>query len=676
MTTSDSTAGGGPPRGRPDAVAVLAADGTVTGWTRAARELLGHGDTDLGRGAVRLLPPRGPDAGPPTWPDGTEQHWSGLLEVQGGDGGALVVHADVLRLDGAGERPSWLVCMGSVEDASDRMSSMLEPLLRRSPLALLVWDRDLRCVWMNTAAERLQPVFPHYRVGRRLTDPPPGIDTRAAVEAISRVLADGVPLFDEEVHRTSPDGREDVTLSISHFRLDGVDGRPLGVCSVALDISHSRARRRLAVLREASTRIGTTLDVRQTAQEMADLAVPDLADFVTVDLAESVLPDAEPLQHLTSSENSVPVFRRAGAASIHDGVPESMWPIGEPVYVPPASPFTRVLDTGRSHFEPVLDTSPGGWLDVDPDRSRVIAATGMHTLIVVPLKARGDILGVTVFVRTDNRTPFTRDDLVLAEELAARAALSLDNARQYTREHAAALALQRNLLPRNLTGGGAVDVASRYLPSDAHVGVGGDWYDAIPLDGGRIALVVGDVTGHGINAAATMGRLRTAVRTLAYLDLPPHRVLLQLDRLVVRQAEEERTPFDPAGATCVYAVYDPASGFCTIATAGHPPPAIVHPDGEVAFPRPPGGLPIGLGIGDYEPLTVDLAEGSLIALYTDGLIETRDADIETGIERLGTALAQAEPPLDDFCTTVIRLMTGNRQAEDDIALLVARTLRT
>ncbi|MEU8344396.1 SpoIIE family protein phosphatase [Spirillospora sp. NPDC048832] len=679
MTTTGGTDGEGRGSERPAAVVMLAADGTVTGWTSAARELLGHGATDLGRGEVRLLPPHSPDTGPAGWPDGARRQSSGLLEVRRGDGGTLVVHASTVRLDGAGDgagdEPSWLVWMRSTAEGVDHMPSMLEPLMR-TPIALLIWDRDLRCVWANTAAERLQPAFPHYRVGRRLTDPPPGIDTRAAADTIRRVLADGVPLFDQEVHRTSPDGREDITLSLSHFRLDALDGRPLGVCSVALDISRSRARRRLAVLREASIRIGTTLDVQRTAQEMADLAVPDLADYVTVDLAESVLPGTEPLERLDASETSIPVFRRAGVASIHEGVPESMWPIGEPVYVPPSSPFTRVLETGRSHFEPVLDTSPGGWLDVDPDRARVIAETAMHTLIVVPLKARGDILGVSVFVRTDNRTPFTRDDLVLAEELAARAALSLDNARQYTREHTAALALQRSLLPRGLTGGGAVDVASRYLPSDAHAGVGGDWFDAIPLDGGRVALVVGDVTGHGINAAATMGRLRTAVRTLAYLDLAPHRVLTQLDRLVVRQAEEERTPYDPAGATCVYAVYDPASGYCTFAAAGHPPPAILHPDGEIAFPRAPSGLPIGLGVGGYEPLTLDLTEGSLIALYTDGLIETRDADIESGIDRLGAALSEARPPLDDFCTTVIRLMTRGRRTEDDIALLVARTRRT
>lgn len=663
------------PAERPPAVVTVGRDGAVTGWTRAAQELLGYAGADPGGGARPFT-----CGGESDWDGrfGGRDHWSGLLEARRRDGGMVLVRADVARLHGPEAPHSWSVALTAVDGASEPTRSVLEPLLSRTPIAMLIWDTDLRCVWVNAATERLLPAFPHYRVGSVLTEPPPGIDTGPAQEALRKVLADGDPLFDQEVHRTSPDGRADFTLSISHFRLDGVDGRPLGVCSMALDISHSRARRRLALLREASTRIGTALDVRQTAQEMADLAVPVLADYVTVDLAESVLPDAEPLERLTSTEVSIPVFRRAGVASVHAGVPESLWPIGEPVFVPPASPFMKVLASGRSHFEPELDTSPGGWLGQDPDRARIIHATGMHTLIIVPLKARGDILGVTVFVRTDNRTPFTRDDLILAEELGARAALSLDNARQYTREHAAALALQRNLLPRSLAGGEAVELASRYVPSDMHAGVGGDWFDAIPLDGGRVALVVGDVTGHGINAAATMGRLRTAVRTLAYLDLPPDRVLARLDELVVRQAAEDGTSYDITGATCVYAVYDAASRRCTVAAAGHPPPAIVEPGGGVSFPRPPEGTPIGLGLGAYRPLTLDLAEGSLIALYTDGLIETRESDIESGIGRLGSALSHAgrshaELPLDDFCSTVVRLMTGDGPNEDDVALLVART---
>ncbi|MFC5829950.1 SpoIIE family protein phosphatase [Nonomuraea insulae] len=656
------------------AVAVIDVEGIVIGWTRAAEELSGYRAADiLGRsGTILQLP-----GDNKLWTGhlADQERWSGLAELRHRGGERLLVRVEGSRLGTAEAGDAWLLAITpAAADLAGGTGSVLESLISRFPVAMAIWDRDLRCVWLNTEAERLNGVFPHYRIGLSLSEPIADIDTRAAQEAMRRVISDGEPMIDREARWSAADHSEARTLSTSLFRLEGVDGRPLGVCSLALDISDSRAR--LALLREASIRIGSTLDVRQTAQEVADLAVPALADFVTVDLAESVLPEEEPLQRLAATDVSIPVFRRAGMASIHDGTPESLWPRGQPVFVPPSSPFTKVLSTRRSHFEPVLDTSPGTWLDKDPDRARIIHGTGMHTLIIVPLLARGEMLGVTVFVRNENPVPFTHDDLLLAEELVARAALSLDNARRYTRERTAALALQRDLLPRNLSGGAALDVASRYLPSDRHEGVGGDWFDVIRLRDSRVALVVGDVTGHGINAAATMGRLRTAVRTLAYVGLPPDELLAQLDDLVVRLAEEDDhcgQPFDAAGATCLYAVYDPATRHCAMAGAGHPPPALVDPSGAVTFPLLPSGTPIGLGLGSFQALDVELAAGTVIALYTDGLIETRQADLGAGMDRLGAALSRAAPALDNLCASVVRAMVGDTP-EDDVALLLARVL--
>ncbi|MEO3795958.1 GAF domain-containing SpoIIE family protein phosphatase [Nonomuraea sp. B10E15] len=395
------------------------------------------------------------------------------------------------------------------------------------------------------------------------------------------------------------------------------------------------------------------------------------ADYVTVDLPDAMLPGAEPLQRPAATEAGIPVFRRAGAASVHDGVPESLRERKETVFVPPGSPFMEVLHSRRPHFEPVLDTSPGTWLDLVPDRARTIHATGMHSLIVIPLEARGDVLGVAVFGRTSHPAPFSRDDLLLAEELVTRAALSLANARQYTRERLTALALQRDLLPHDLCGSSNVEVASRYLPSDTHEGVGGDWYDAIHLPGDRIALVVVDVTGHGINAAAAMGRLRTAVRTLAYLDLPPDELLTHLDHLMANDARG----FDATGATCLYAVYDPQTSRCTMAAAGHPPPAIVTPSGDVTFPSLPTGTPIGVGLGTLQSHDLHLPAGTLPALYTDGLIETRQADLDAGMARLGDALVRATlqtATLERVCAAVIGSIVGDAPAEDDIAVLMAR----
>ncbi|MER6976638.1 ATP-binding SpoIIE family protein phosphatase [Streptomyces carpinensis] len=253
----------------------------------------------------------------------------------------------------------------------------------------------------------------------------------------------------------------------------------------------------------------------------------------------------------------------------------------------------------------------------------------------------------------------------------------MDNARQYAREHATALALQRNLLPHRLMGGAAVEVASRYLPADTDAGVGGDWFDVIPLSGARVALVVGDVVGHGINAAATMGRLRTAVRTLAHMELPPDELLARLDDTFQRLAEEDTDVPDqpPAliGATCLYTVYDPVTHQCTMAAAGHPPPAIVDPQGQATFPDLPTGAPLGLGLGvPFEAMELELPEGSLLALYTDGLIETRDDDIDAGMHRLGTALAQPSPSLENLCTRATEGFPGQAPS-DDITLLLART---
>ncbi|MFF3950200.1 PP2C family protein-serine/threonine phosphatase [Streptomyces sp. NPDC001902] len=292
------------------------------------------------------------------------------------------------------------------------------------------------------------------------------------------------------------------------------------------------ARERLAILGEASTRIGTTLDVMRTGQELADLAVPLLADFATVDLAESVPLGDEPLARLGAQDGDIPAFRRAGLASVHQEVPESLFDRGEPVFVSPTSPFNSVLRSGKSHFEAVLDTSPGTWVSRQhPARKRKIHEHRMHSLPVVPVHAGGAVLGVAMFVRAGDSPPFEEDDLLLAEELVSWAALCLDNASQYSRERAAALTLQRHLLPHRVTGGSAVEVAWRYLPADSHHGVGGDWFDVIPLPGARTALVVGDESGgdeegHG-GACPPAGRRGLQTKALCpVMDLPTIRVCI------------------------------------------------------------------------------------------------------------------------------------------------------
>jgi serine phosphatase RsbU (regulator of sigma subunit)/anti-sigma regulatory factor (Ser/Thr protein kinase) len=300
---------------------------------------------------------------------------------------------------------------------------------------------------------------------------------------------------------------------------------------------------------------------------------------------------------------------------------------------------------------------------------------GIHSLITVPLQARGTALGMVDFWRSDKQ-PFTRDDLAFAEELAARAAVAIDNARRYTREHTMAVTLQRSLLPHALPEQSALEVAHRYLPAQARVG--GDWFDVIPMPGARVALVVGDVVGHGLHAAATMGRLRTAVHNYCGLDLSPDELLSHLDELVARIDESETADGESepvTGATCLFAIYDPVSGHCTVTRAGHPGPAVVHPDGSVTFPDVPVSPPLGLGAGlPVETAELPLSDGSRLALYTDGLVEDRDRDIDVGLELLRGALAHPDQTPEQACQAVLDALLPDRP-RDDIALLVARTRR-
>ncbi|WP_208117169.1 SpoIIE family protein phosphatase [Streptomyces sp. NBC_00582] len=422
------------------------------------------------------------------------------------------------------------------------------------------------------------------------------------------------------------------------------------------------ARRRLELLSEASARIGTTLDVRRTAEELAETAVPRLADYVTVDLPDAVLRGEE-------SADPVGDLRRIVIHGIRDDLPFT--PVGKRTDFGPTAPQRRSLTGGQAVLEPDL-ASAAGWLAQDPEHTATLLAH-VHSLIAVPLVARGVVLGVVSFYRAQEPAPFGDDDRSLAQELATRAALSVDNARRYTHERAMVLALQRRLLPHGLPDQETVEVAHRYLPAEADVG--GDWYDVIPLSGARIGLLVGDVVGHGMLSAATMGRLRTAARSFAELDFPPDEVLVHLDNLVGRLDREdpEGEGAGIIGATCLYAVYDPTSQRCLMARAGHPPPALVRPDGSVTYPDLPAGPPLGLGGLPFDAVEIDLPEDSQLILYTDGLIEDRHRDVDLVLDQLRGALAHhPERAPEDTCDAILDAVAPAHPC-DDIALLVART---
>ncbi|HMG65794.1 MAG TPA: SpoIIE family protein phosphatase [Streptosporangiaceae bacterium] len=562
---------------------------------------------------------------------------------------------------------------------------MLDWAITQTPVNIALLDPQLRQLRLNTSMCRVLGLPDEAAgLGVRLTDLVASPQNESIMEAARTVARSGKPTVWRGVNGMPGESRDHaVEINLSPVRDPA--GQVRGVLVVAFDMTEQhRARERLALVNEASTRIGTTLDMTRTAEELVEVAVPGLADFSTIDLLDSVYrgeePTAEPFEFTAP-------FRRMACGSVLDGSPEALVRPGQVSAIPGHSPAVGRLTSGVIVKCGDLQRAIGRWSEHDQDRAAHTAGYGFHSLMLVPLRARGATLGIAVFVRHRRPEPFEQDDLVLAEEIVARAAVCIDNARRYTRERATALTLQRSLLPRSLPRQAAVQVASRYLPAGTGVAVGGDWFDVIRLSGSRVGLVVGDVTGHGIRAAATMGQLRTAVRTLADIDLEPGELLTRLDDVVARLADEEGLPPDGDGitdlsATCLYAVYDPVTRRCSLARAGHPPPAVVTPDGTAEFLDLPANPPLGLGGLPFEEAETELPEGSLLVLYTDGLIESRQRDIDTGLTAMRKVLRDVRvraggpphpaPSLESICDSLVDALLPER-AEDDAALLVART---
>ncbi|MFF5159431.1 SpoIIE family protein phosphatase [Streptomyces sp. NPDC000348] len=647
--------------------AVIAADGTLARWSEGARLLLGHtAEEVVGRPAADLL------AGGPNPSLLPATRWSGTLALRHRDGGTVTVWVLAHHRQPAGGAPGDWLAVTPLDTTDQELPD--DPLVRtavfQSPCATMVFDEGLRLRGINDAMAHLLGLpAPHLR-GLRPTDIG-GRPQHAELERqLRQVLSTGRPQ-DMQTHMKATAESHAHAWLARLAPLTDPSGRVRGVCATAHDFTEQyRARERLQLVNEASIRIGTTLDVTRTAQELAEVCVPALADFVSVDLLEPEEPGGEPTGPLTTPVS----LRRVAHRSLTPGSPESVARTGEVVVYPATSPQADSLIAGHSVVASVPSGDLDPWLAVDEVRARQVREFGVHSMLSVPLQARGTTLGVAAFTRFARPEPFTHDDVLLAEDVTARAAVCIDNARRYSRERETTLALQRSLLPRALPRTAAVEAATRYLPA-ARSGVGGDWFDVIPLSGMRVAMVVGDVVGHGIQASATMGRLRTAVRTLADIDLAPDELLTHLDDLVLHLSHESGG--DPAsgevGATCLYAVYDPVSRRCTLSRAGHPAPVLIPPGGPARHLDLPSGPPLGLGGLPFESVELELPEDAVLAFYTDGLVESRERDTEVGQALLREALSNAAGPLDETCDRVLHTVLAPGGATDDVALLLART---
>ncbi len=423
------------------------------------------------------------------------------------------------------------------------------------------------------------------------------------------------------------------------------------------------------MLDDTFTRIGDTLDIDHLARELMDALVPHFCNAAELLLLETLIGNDELPAH--GPDGSLPLRRIALLHDRKEPAWEAAFPTGEILRYPAHTPYFQCMDTGKPVLEATISESQASKIAKAWRRRPVSKLLSDASMLMLPLVARGTLLGFFACTRQGGFRRFDAYDIEVGMDFAARAAVFIDNARRYSREHATALTLQRSMLPTGLSAPSSVEVRHRYLPGSKLIEVGGDWYESIALPGGRVALVVGDVAGHGVRAAVTMGRLRTAIHTLAMLELPPAESLQQLDELMHTLGERE-----PHFATCAYAVYDAVSGNIEVAVAGHLPPLLVHPDGTNELLDVPPAPPLGIGDGEVESRQFQIEDGSLFVLYTDGLVESRDRDISDGLARLQDIFGPGSPtrPLEDLCKATLDGVYSDEQ-RDDIAVLIARLRR-
>ncbi|MFC5719275.1 SpoIIE family protein phosphatase [Streptomyces gamaensis] len=674
----------------PLAVAVVDRAGLVTHWSSGARKLFGHPREEaVGRPAADLMP----IAGALRSLAGAD-HDSGRVppftEPLPGQDGRLPVPAvdDVSAdlVDGLAPGPGWpgagrARCTRPEHGPLDVLWWSY-PLAGPGPERLLVLAADAERLRAGSGAaagaDGLTPAFaPHTdlpggeELAERLSDVLPGMGPAAAGRIVSQILELGYPVLEISQRERVPVTHD---WGLPRHAARRRTPRPYAGAGEAAalppepeeapDLEHAAVRERLEFLNEVSSGIGTSLDLERTIREVTSAAVPRFTDFAGTHLRAAVLagegfPDGPP--DVTTVWHRVWVEHNDEPGRWDDTVP-----VGEAIAFPERTPFFQCMVTGEPVLIPHISEELGNRISGQFEKRDLRPLINGRSMLVVPLKARNVVLGFMVLMRRPGREPFNDMDRTTGAELAARAGLVLDNARMYTYQENVADTLQDSMLPQLAPHMAGCDTATRYLPGTRLGRVGGDWFDCVKLPGSRTAFVVGDVMGHGLNSAAMMGQLRTAVQTMAALDLPPEQLLRNLDDLAQRLGEHYL-------ATCVYAVYDPIRGELRIANAGHIPPVLVRAeDGRSELLDLPTGAPIGVGGVPFETATVPVSPGDRLVLCTDGLVEVRGQDIGTGLAALCESAAHPAASMNDACDTIIRALNPRGGRKDDVALLMAR----
>jgi len=547
--------------------------------------------------------------------------------------------------------------------------SVLHGLLKGTTAGIGIVDTELRYLYVNPAFAAMNGIPAAAHTGRTVAEVSPACKVRE--EVLRAVLADGCP------REITSSGRPQAASFLDRRYFHGTyhrleeGGRVIGLVGVVVEVTDSqrqqrdleRARQRLVLLDKAATCIGTTLDIDTTCYELAEFLVPVFADVATVQVVPPEHADAPrryvmpggALQQLRVAVAAIPSL--CGRLEVF-GNP------GDYVEYQQDSAIPNALRTGEPVVLNLIDDEALGRQAPSNDRVAPYRELGIHSILIVPLIARGNPIGTVTMVRAGDSPAFSDENVIAAQDLAGRAAISLDNARRYTREHGIAVELQRALLSEPGSPHPDVEVAFRYQPAGSSALVGGDWYDAVRLPYGRTLLALGDVMGHGVEASVDMSQYRSMLRVVASSDLPPHRILRRLDTMI---AESERG----RPATAVLALTDPARGKCSFASAGHLPPAIIGDDDHTELLDLPVGPPLGTGVGGYELVTTRLEPGRVVLLYTDGLIERRGEDIDISLSRLSQVKLESEGGLSAFLDRMLSTLV-TEPAEDDIAVLAAR----